>query len=159
MVEVGEHVVGLLQVGQLAADVEVDLAGGAPAGVLVVPGEGGVHGVEELVGGERLGEVAVGADPDPAEAVVRVVQGGDHDDGDQVGLAVALELLADLEAVAVGQHQVEQDEVGPDVADVVHDGGPQVALDRLEVARADQAGEDIVHVALVVDDQHGARHG
>ena len=45
------------------------------------------------------------------------------------------------------------------LADVVHDGRAFIALDRLEVSRADQAGEDIVHVALVVDDQHGARHG
>ena len=53
---------------------------------------------------------------------MRVVQRGDHHDGDQVGLAVPLELLADLEAVAVGEHEVEEDEVGLGTADVVHDG-------------------------------------
>ena len=64
-VEVGEHVVGLLEVGQLAPDVEIDLAGGPFAGVLVAPGEGGVDRLEKLVRGERLGQVAVGADPTP----------------------------------------------------------------------------------------------
>ena len=157
--EVGEHVVGLLEVGRLAADVEVDLAGGAAALVLVAPGQGLVDRLEELVGGERLGQVAVGADPDARGAVVGVVQRGDHDDRDQVRLAVPLELVADGEPVEVGEHQVEQDQVGRVLADGVGDLGARVELDRLEVAGLDQAGQDVVGVALVVDDQHGARHG
>ena len=71
--QVGQHVVGLLEVGRLAPDVEVDLAGGAAALVLVAPGQGLVDRLEELVGGERLGQVAVGADADPGGAVVGVV--------------------------------------------------------------------------------------
>ena len=80
-----------------------------------------------------LVQIAVGPDADARGAVVGVVQGGDHDDRNQVGLAVPLELVADGEAVKVGEHQVEQDEVGRVLADGGEDLAPGVKLDRLEV--------------------------
>ena len=68
-------------------------------------------------------------------------------------------LVADGEAVEVGQHQVEQDQVGRVLADGGLDLRTREELDRLEVAGLHQAGQDIVGVALIVDDQNGARHG
>ena len=56
------------------------------------PGQRRVDRLEELIGGERLGQVAIGPDPDARGAVVGVVQRGDHDDRDQVGLAIPLQL-------------------------------------------------------------------
>ncbi len=159
--QVGEHVVDLAEIGGLAPDVEVDLAVGAALFVFLAPGQGLVDGLVKLVGRERLGEVAVGADPDAGLAVDVVGQRGDDDDGDQVRFAIPFELVADGESVEVGEHQVEQDQIGRVLANGGGNLGASKDLDRHEVkiSGLNKAGQDIVGVALIVDDQHGARHG
>ena len=92
---------------------------------------GAVHGGEELIGGEGLGQVLVGADPDAVDPVVLGVQGGDHDDRDQVRGPSPLQAVADLVAVDVGQHQVEQDQLGGLALDGLEDG---LALEELDGA-------------------------
>ncbi len=157
--EIGEQVAGLGQVGQFAADVEIDLAGRAALLVLVVPGEGLVHGRVELLGGEWLDEIAIGADPDARGPLVGVVVGRDHDDGDQVGLAVPLQSVAHLETADVGQRGVEQDQVGPPSGDLCQGVLGGVDLDRFETTRPHEMGQDVIGVALIVDHQNSARHG
>jgi len=68
-----------------------------------------------------------------------------------------LRRVADGEAVEVGQHQVEQDEVGHVLADGGEDLGPREELDRPEVASLGHRGQDIIGIALIIDDQHGSR--
>ena len=72
------------------------------------PAEGADAG-EELLEGERLREVVVGAGVESAHAVVDAVERGKQQDG---GVdAAAAEGLAHLHAVDLGQHHVEDDDV------------------------------------------------
>lgn len=53
----------------------------------------------------------VGAGLEPAVAIGGAVERGDHHDWNVVGGGIGLEAAADLEAVHVGHHDVEQDDV------------------------------------------------
>ena len=61
--------------------------------------------------GDRLGEEIVGAGFQPAHAVGGAVERGDHHDGNEMRRRVRLQPAAHLEAVHVGHHDVEQDDV------------------------------------------------
>ena len=65
----------------------------------------------QLLQAERLGDVVVAAEGQPADLVVGRVPGG-QEDHRGTGTAVA-QLPDDLEAVQVGEHDVEDDEVRP----------------------------------------------
>ena len=62
---------------------------------------------------ERLDQVVVGAGPQPADLLLDLPLGGEHDDRDVAGGAfLGPDLRRDLVAVELGQHDVEQDQVG-----------------------------------------------
>ena len=61
--------------------------------------------------GDRLGEEIVGAGFQPAYAVGRLVERGDHDHRNMMGQRTGLKLTADFEAVHVRHHHVEQDDI------------------------------------------------
>ena len=63
----------------------------------------------ELLDAERLGDVVV-AHAQPLDLVLGGVAGGEEDDRHL--LALMAEPAADLEAVEVGKHDVEHDEMG-----------------------------------------------
>src|SRR4051812_28094473 len=69
----------------------------------------GPHAGDQLDRLERLGHVVVGAGLQPLDDVDRVALGGQHHD--RHGRLLA-DVLADLQAVAARQHQVQQDDVG-----------------------------------------------
>ena len=96
----------------VAAGLEPDLSRGVGSLQIAPPGVGVLHRLEDLVGGVGLGDVVVGPDAEALEPVLGGDAGGDHDDGDQAGRLPYLEGLADLVAVDVGEHQVEEDDVG-----------------------------------------------
>ena len=91
-----------------------------------------VHARDELARAERLRHVVVGADGEPDEQIGLAVAGGEHQDRQR---ALALDLLAHLDAVETGEHEVEHDEVGPD------------ALAELDAARAVARDLDLVALA------------
>ena len=99
---------------------------------------------------ERLGHVVVGAELEADDRVDVVVAGGEHEDR---RVAAPPELAADLEAVDLGEHQVEDDEVGL-VAGVQRESLLAVrgADDRVALLLQVQAKE-VDDVALVVDDE------
>ena len=103
---------------------------------------------------KRLGDVVVGACLQAGDHVMRVGARGDHDDRDVAGAA---QLAGALEAVDVGQHQVDQDDVRavrPEQPQAVF--GP-VGLDdvmALVLQRQPHRRPD----AVVVFDQQNARH-
>ena len=70
--------------------------------------QGGFDAAAELAHRERLGDVVVGADLEPGDLVGLAALRGQHDDRH---LAARAQLAADLDAVELGQHQVEDDEV------------------------------------------------
>ena len=91
------------------------------------PLEAAQHGLDagdELARGEGLGDVVVGAELEAVDAVVLGGARGEEDDGDDAEGGVLAEAPAEVEAVAAGHHDVEQEEggrlafgVGDDAAD------------------------------------------
>jgi hypothetical protein len=76
-------------------------------------------------------------------AVLHVIEGSKHHDGDEHRGAIGAELAADIEAVDVGEHQIEQHDVG-----MVFPGHPQRGLaifgeHRPKSARAQDPGDEI----------------
>jgi hypothetical protein len=63
---------------------------------------------QQLARLERFGEIVVGADLQPDHAVERVAARRQHEHGQ---IAVRAQAAADVEAVAVGQHEVEHERV------------------------------------------------
>ena len=108
---------------------------------------------DELGRRERFGHVVVGAELEPEHAVDLAVAGGEEDHGDRRRLPKP---AAHLEAVDVGEPDVEHDEARPVLADrldaVLAGGGlhdPEALAAEVEL---DQVGD----VGLVVDDENGA---
>ena len=69
------------------------------------------HARDQRQFGDRLGQKIVGARFEAAHAVGRLVERGHHDDRNVVRRRIGLEPPAHFEAVHVGHHDVEQDEV------------------------------------------------
>ena len=69
----------------------------------------GAHPGEQLLEGERLDQVVVGAELEAGEPVVQPVAGGEEDDRD---VPRGPQALGQREAVQAGQHDVEHREVG-----------------------------------------------
>jgi hypothetical protein len=74
------------------------------------PAQHGLHAGHELARLEGLGHVVVGAQLQPDHAVHHLAAGGEHDQGDVAGAADG---AAQLEAVHLGQHDVEDGGVEP----------------------------------------------
>ena len=98
-------------------EVDGELAGldrRAAALLLDAVAQGRAHPGQELGDAERLGDVVVGAGIERRDLAALVVAAGEHQDR---GVAQRLELGQERHAVAVGQAQVEQDQLRPVVAD------------------------------------------
>ena len=118
--------------------------------------EDGADAGDQLGHAERLHEVVVGAELEPHDAIGLEPSGGEHDDRHPRRRA---DRPADVAAVDVGQHEVEQDDVR------------LVPAHRLEPRRAGRGDLDSVPLALqrrsqrvrdgllVLDDDHPCRPG
>ena len=91
--------------------------------------------------------------------MVLVLKCRHHHDGDEVRLSVPLELVTYRKSIDVGEHQVQQDQFGLLLGNGRQHLRTRIELDRYEIAGPDETGQDIIGVALIVDDQNGARHG
>jgi hypothetical protein len=112
---------------------------------------------DQLLAPHRLGEEIVGPGADAAHPAFMILERRHQHDRRQRGRRIALEALADLEAVHVRQHHVEQDEIGRARR---HAGERARAVeDRFHAERLapQQAGEKRRHVLVVVDDQDPER--
>ena len=85
-------------------------------------GERGAHAAQnrtragdQFLGAEGLGDIIVGAGLQPADAVVFLAAGGQHDDRQVGGLLAAAQAAAHLDAADALDHPVEQHEVGDDL--------------------------------------------
>lgn len=74
-------------------------------------GEAGLHGGEEVVADDRLGEVVVGAEVHAGADVGAVAFGGEKDEGGGGEGVFFTEGLDDTVAVEFGHHDVAEDEV------------------------------------------------
>ena len=116
----------------------------------------GAHARRELPRAERLGEVVVGAELEPAHEVLLRVPGGQHDDR-HVGLGA--QPAADVLAGHARQAEVEDDEVGP----TARRGGEGVLavrhpVDRVSL-RLEVALDDLCDAGLVFDDEDAGGSG
>ena len=108
---------------------------------------------DELLGLERLDDVVVGPGLEADDHVDGVALRGEHHDR-HAGLGA--DLLADVDAVLAGQHQVEQHQVGLVVAERV-EGHVAAAHDAaVEPLLAEDDGEHLRQGGVVVDDEHAA---
>ena len=143
--------------------VEAEVGAGERGPVAGRPGaaEHGLDAGDQLLEAERLDEVVVAPGEAP-HGVLGAVAGGEEDDG---GAPVLLApAAADLEAVEVGQHDVEDDEVGVDLGDGGHGVPARGHGVDVEAGVAQRRFQHAAEVVLVVDQQepfaaHGARMG
>src|SRR5690606_12497203 len=105
---------------------------------------------DDLVEREGLGDVVVAADGETGDLVFRVVFRGEEQDGRRV--AGCPQALGDAEAVHIGQHDVEDDEVGL-LIEHRRDGLCAVA-DRAhgETGESQARGERVGDIGLVIDE-------
>ena len=112
----------------------------------------GLDARDDLVEAERLGDVVVAADGEAGDLVLGVVLGGEEQD--RRGVAGGAQPLGDAESVHVGQHHVEDDEVGL----LLEHGGDGLGAvpDRAhgEAGEAQAGGQQVADVGLVVDDKN-----
>ena len=137
-----------------AAGVEAHRAHGED--LLVVLGDGhapaqhGAHAGDQLPQPERLGHVVAGAELQPEHDVDLGVACRHHDDGHRLE---APHLLADLDAGLVGQHDVEQHEIGVHPVEQAQRLVPVPGrLDR-EALPGQARGQGLAVGLLVVDDE------
>ena len=72
---------------------------------------------QQLARRERLGDVVVGAALEAADLVLLLGSGGEHDDRNLLRVLRALQRAGQLEAAHVGQHPIDQHQIGPRVGD------------------------------------------
>lgn len=114
------------------------------------------HGVDpqdQFARAERFGDIVVGAGLQPEDAVLLVTAGGEHDDGDRPVLPHS---AADLEAVHGGEHQVQDDEVGPVRREPCQRGGTVAGLLDGVTGAVQIADDDLGDGRVVVHDEDPA---
>ena len=119
------------------------------------PSQKSLHACHQLAHAEGLAQVIVGARLEADEAVHFLDPRRHHDDRQ---VAEAAHFLADLHAIAAGQHQVEHDQVGMIGLHPRH--GVEAVRDalRFEARRLEVVGHQLGELRLVFDDQDLA-HG
>ena len=108
------------------------------------------HARHDLAHAEGLDDVVVGAELEPDDPVGLRPAGGDHDDRD---VRAAPQLSADVAAVAVGQAQVEQHEVGPLLGGGAQRVGRRGGQDRAEPLALERVPERLRDRRLVLDEE------
>ena len=126
-----------------------DVRGGQVVG-LTQPGPDTSH---EFLGLEGFGDVVVGPGLQPGDDVCSLRTSGEHDDRHPAG---ASDVSTHLDAVAAGQHEVEQDEVGAETGAGVEGVGTVVA----PVGDVTLPLQDDLHhlgkCGVIVDDEHSS---
>ena len=117
-----------------------------------------LHARHQLQVVDRLGQEIVGAGLEAADAVGNLVERGDHDDWDVRGRRIAFQPPADLEAVHVGHHHVEQHDIDLAVLAGLDGVGPVGRSQHLEIF-GKQPNLEQPHIGRnVVDDEDARGH-
>jgi len=106
----------------------------------------------DLLQGERLDDVVVGAGLQAADAVVDLVARAQ--DADRRLVAAGAQSREDLEAVEVGHGEVEQDDRGRDAGDRLQGGAPTGRGDHREALELQARGDGAADGGVVVDQQN-----
>ena len=147
------HAVGLHLVRRLVEDEVPGLVHrrSRPAARADRPPQDRLHARDELLWPERLGDVVVGAELQPAEDVALVLARREQEDGDVlVGMTDALE---HDEARELGQVDIEDHEVGLFTSYRVDRGLAVVGPSDVVSLTAERVFEELDEVAIVIDDE------
>ena len=117
------------------------------------------HARDHFVGAERLGDVVVGAQLEPDDAIRLFGPGREHDDRDARRARVTAQRAAYLQAVEAGEHQVEQQQVGQRAAHRRQDFRAGVKHVHGKAGAPEAVAEQVRDVVVVLDDQQTLGRG
>ncbi len=119
----------------------------------------GAHPRHQLLDLERLADAVDAAGGEGRHAAVDIGQRGHEDDRDVAAVVARLQAAAGFEAVEVGHHDVEQDQVRPGEADAVEGFEPAQRHQDFVAMAFEVADQDAEIGRVVVDDQDARRGG
>ncbi len=116
----------------------------------------GFHARQQLAQPEGLDDVVIGAQPQPAHAVVLLAAGRQHDHG--TARAGQTHLPQDLETVDAGQHEVEQQQVAVAREALLETGVAVRGLHHVEALKTQRVDQATPDRRVVFDHQHAFGH-
>ena len=150
--------------GQLAADLQLHGAGvdddlfkaddGGRGGPLEAA-QNGLDAGHQLAGGKGLGDVVVGAQLEAQHAVVFAGARGQKDDGNGGKPGVIAQAPANVEAVAAGNHDVEQKQRGRLALGIGNEVGGGVKQARLKARRFKVMLHQPGNIGVVFQNKYG----
>jgi hypothetical protein len=111
---------------------------------------------DQLARREGLGDVVVGAQLEAEHLVALLDTARHHDHGDRRRVGVLLEPAADLPAVELGHHDVEQDDVRPGLPGAPEGVGAVGDARHLPAFLRQVVADQLGDVGLVLDDEDPA---
>lgn len=124
------------------------------AGSGAISFDDGLDAEEEFFGAEGFCEVVIGTEFETPDPVVDLALGGEHEDGDGVGAAVALHFLKDLVAVHDGEHEVEDDKGGLVAEDEFKSFASITGDGDLVAGAFEIKGDEVGDIDFVLDDEN-----
>ena len=121
--------------------------------VAVRPAQDGPDPDDELLDAEGLGHVVVATQGEATQLVVEGVARREEEDREAAADAVASHALEHLEAAQVGEHDVEDHQVGPELGHGLERVAAHVRHLDLHALVAQGHGQEVGDARLVVDDQ------
>ena len=93
-------------------EIAIAIVGRAVVRFPLKPSKEGLDAGDQGLGAEWFGDVVVGSQFQADDGVRFLGFGGQHDDGEHRGLWSRSKAFTDFEAVDLGQHQIEDDQIG-----------------------------------------------
>ena len=103
---------------------------------------------------ERLGDVVVRAEVEALDLVLLIVLAGEHDDVAVAQLGIGLELLAEIDAIHVGQAAIEDRQVPGDLRQLLPRLLAHPEFDALVPAAPEQQPHEPANSRIVIDDRN-----
>jgi len=113
------------------------------------PTEQRTHAGDKLAGREGLREVIVGTELEPNYLVELGIARREHQDGH---IALLPDAAAHLEAVEIGQHDVEEHDVRPALMERLEAAFAVLSRENLEAFLAQRVTERVTQIRVVVDE-------
>ena len=114
---------------------------------------------DKLAGTERLRNVVISADFQAVNPFARFTPCGQHQDRQQLSFRILLERFAHGMSIHSGQHQVENEDVGPLFPGHLEPGEPIGGDQHAKPSLVEIVPEQVNHVDFVFDEEHSVAHG
>ncbi len=157
------QVAGLaVQAGHAGRQVDVQAAEAQHLVALLLGLQAAQQGLDaglQLARLEGLGQVVVGTEFEAEDAVHRFAAGRQHQHRQALVLAFAAQLAAEVQAIAIGQHQVEHEEVKDIVPQGLAACGQRAGYGHLKAGSCEVVLEHGREAGVVVNQQESGGHG